>query len=250
MDSDSNTTLQSDDYSSTNDEYSLDQICYINSAEIKSEDSEIKKIILPSHSLALHALAKDRQRKDNHNMIERRRRFNINDRIKELGTLLPHHDESYFELVRDLRRNKGTILRASVAYLRCLKKDVSRIPFMEEKQKLLEIENQSLTYRVQELETVLRVHGVPYSPRTECNKTAIELSKLTVKQQEDNSSKERGNSLGSTTPPTSPSSGGSMNSPFREYEDLIADDDDGPVTANDPLLCGHQDSIFSDFILV
>lgn len=28
---------------------------------------------------------KDRQKKDNHNMIERRRRFNINDRIKELG---------------------------------------------------------------------------------------------------------------------------------------------------------------------
>lgn len=25
---------------------------------------------------------KDRQKKDNHNMIERRRRFNINDRIK------------------------------------------------------------------------------------------------------------------------------------------------------------------------
>uniref|UniRef100_A0A667G5M0 BHLH domain-containing protein n=1 Tax=Lynx canadensis TaxID=61383 RepID=A0A667G5M0_LYNCA len=35
------------------------------------------------------ALAKERQKKDNHNLIERRRRFNINDRIKELGMLIP-----------------------------------------------------------------------------------------------------------------------------------------------------------------
>ncbi|XP_052518830.1 transcription factor E3 isoform X3 [Budorcas taxicolor] len=35
------------------------------------------------------ALLKERQKKDNHNLIERRRRFNINDRIKELGTLIP-----------------------------------------------------------------------------------------------------------------------------------------------------------------
>jgi len=35
---------------------------------------------------------KERQKKDNHNQIERRRRFNINDRIKELGTMLPKGD--------------------------------------------------------------------------------------------------------------------------------------------------------------
>ena len=32
--------------------------------------------------------------------VERRRRFNINDRIKELGTLLPTQNEPYYELVR------------------------------------------------------------------------------------------------------------------------------------------------------
>jgi hypothetical protein len=37
----------------------------------------------------IRLIIKDRQKKDSHNMIERRRRFNINDRIKELGTLLP-----------------------------------------------------------------------------------------------------------------------------------------------------------------
>lgn len=253
MDQDTYTDIPSDEYSLTNDDIPLEPICYISSSEIKREDSKVKKIILPNHSIALHALAKDRQRKDNHNMIERRRRFNINDRIKELGTLLPRHDESYYDLVRDLRRNKGTILRASVAYLRCLKKDASRIPYMEEKQKLLEMQNRSLTYRIQELETVLRVHGVPYPPRTECCKTAIDMSKLTInRDKENNSSKEHtDHSLGSSsTPPTSPSSGGSISSPFQEYEDLIEDDDDGPVTANDPLLCGHQESIFADFILV
>ena len=33
-------------------------------------------------------------------LVERRRRFNINDRIKELGTLLPTQNEPYYELVR------------------------------------------------------------------------------------------------------------------------------------------------------
>ncbi|KAI1710647.1 helix-loop-helix DNA-binding domain-containing protein [Ditylenchus destructor] len=32
---------------------------------------------------------RERRKKDIHNMIERRRRFNINDRIKELGLMLP-----------------------------------------------------------------------------------------------------------------------------------------------------------------
>lgn len=32
---------------------------------------------------------RDRRKKDIHNAIERRRRYNINDRIKELGLMLP-----------------------------------------------------------------------------------------------------------------------------------------------------------------
>lgn len=54
--------------SQANDEMSLEQICYFSSSTIKQEHSAIKKIILPNHSIALHALAKDRQKKDNHNM--------------------------------------------------------------------------------------------------------------------------------------------------------------------------------------
>ncbi|KAK7916371.1 hypothetical protein WMY93_012132 [Mugilogobius chulae] len=68
----------------------------------------------------VRALAKERQKKDNHNLIERRRRFNINDRIKELGTLIPKSNDP------DMRWNKGTILKASVDYIRKLQRDQQR----------------------------------------------------------------------------------------------------------------------------
>ena len=51
-------------------------------------------------------VVRDRRKKDIHNMIERRRRYNINDRIKELGTMLPKHTAG-----DDLKLNKGTILK-------------------------------------------------------------------------------------------------------------------------------------------
>lgn len=93
--------------------------------------------------------AKDRQKKDNHNMIERRRRFNINDRIKELGTLLPKNNEAYYEIVRDVRPNKGTILKSSVDYIKCLKHEINRLRRTELKQKDMELQNKRLVQRVQ-----------------------------------------------------------------------------------------------------
>jgi Helix-loop-helix DNA-binding domain len=119
------------------------------------------------------AEARDRQKKDNHNMskwsqlsvstsvlqfsfssssVERRRRFNINDRIKELGTLLPKNNESYYEIVRDTRPNKGTILKSSVDYIKCLKHEINRMRRTELKQKEMEQMNKRLMLRVQELE--------------------------------------------------------------------------------------------------
>ncbi|CAH0562410.1 unnamed protein product [Brassicogethes aeneus] len=111
----------------------------------------------------LHALAKDRQKKDNHNMIERRRRFNINDRIKELGTLLPKNNDPYYEIVRDVRPNKGTILRSSVEYIKCLKNEVQRLKQQEARQKQMESINRRLQLRVQELERQAKSHGLPIS---------------------------------------------------------------------------------------
>ncbi|XP_076860130.1 transcription factor E3a isoform X2 [Brachyhypopomus gauderio] len=103
------------------------------------------------------AIIKDRQKKDNHNLIERRRRFNINDRIKELGDLVPKSSDP------EMRWNKGTILKASVDYIRKLQKEQQRAKEMELKQKKLELTNRSLLLRIQELEMQARVHGIASS---------------------------------------------------------------------------------------
>uniref|UniRef100_A0A3B5B6E5 Transcription factor E3-like n=1 Tax=Stegastes partitus TaxID=144197 RepID=A0A3B5B6E5_9TELE len=99
------------------------------------------------------ALMKERQKKDNHN-LERRRRFNINDRIKELGTLIPKSSD-------EMRWNKGTILKASVDYIRKLQKEQQRAKDVEMRQKKLEQANHSLMLRIQqELEMQARLHGL------------------------------------------------------------------------------------------
>lgn len=111
----------------------------------------------------LRALQKDRQKKDNHNMIERRRRYNINDRIKELGTLLPKEDDQYFDIVRDVRQNKGSILKASVEYIRKLKVDQERKDYLEEKCKLQEYQNKKLLLKLQEYEGHMKNYGISVS---------------------------------------------------------------------------------------
>ncbi|CAI5796112.1 transcription factor E3 isoform X1 [Podarcis lilfordi] len=101
------------------------------------------------------AFLKERQKKDNHNLIERRRRFNINDRIKELGTLIPKSNDP------EMRWNKGTILKASVDYIRKLQKEQQHSKEMELRQRKLEQANRSLQLRVQELELQVQMHGLP-----------------------------------------------------------------------------------------
>ncbi|XP_075437556.1 transcription factor E3 isoform X2 [Ascaphus truei] len=100
------------------------------------------------------AVIKERQKKDNHNLIERRRRFNINDRIKELGTLIPKSSDP------ELRWNKGTILKASVEYIRKLQKEHQRARDVEVRQRKLENVNHSLMMRIQELEIQAQLHGL------------------------------------------------------------------------------------------
>ena len=81
--------------------------------------------------------------------VERRRRFNINDRIKELGTLLPKQNEQYYDIVRDVRQNKGSILKASVDYIKILKKEKERKGLVEEKCRKQEIINRKLLIKLQ-----------------------------------------------------------------------------------------------------
>ncbi|XP_054472740.1 transcription factor E3b isoform X2 [Anoplopoma fimbria] len=104
------------------------------------------------------AIMKERQKKDNHNLIERRRRFNINDRIKELGTLIPKTNDP------EMRWNKGTILKASVDYIRKLQKEQQRAKDIDMRQKKLELANHSLMLRIQELEIQAQLHGLSPDP--------------------------------------------------------------------------------------
>lgn len=55
----------------------------------------------------------------------------------------------YFELVRDLRHNKGQILKASVDYIRRLKLDADYNKEAEAKRRALEQQNRQLHLRIQ-----------------------------------------------------------------------------------------------------
>ncbi|XP_066519749.1 melanocyte inducing transcription factor a isoform X2 [Hoplias malabaricus] len=123
----------------------------------------------------VRAMAKERQKKDNHNLIERRRRFNINDRIKELGTLIPKSNDP------DMRWNKGTILKASVDYIRKLQREQQRAKELESRQKRLEHANRHLLLRIQELEMQARAHGLAVGASTALCST--ELVARAIKQE-------------------------------------------------------------------
>lgn len=85
--------------------------------------------------------------------VERRRRFNINDRIKELGGLLPKSNQS------DLKQNKGSILKASVDYIKQLQNEVLKIKELEEK-----FRNATLVNR--KLSTKIKVIIILYNPQS------------------------------------------------------------------------------------
>ncbi|KAJ8411288.1 hypothetical protein AAFF_G00172940 [Aldrovandia affinis] len=99
--------------------------------------------------------ARERQKKENHNLIEKRRRYNINYRIKELGTLIPKSNDP------DMRWNKGTILKASVEYIKWLQKENKQAREMESRQRRMEQANRRLLLRIQELEIQARAHRLP-----------------------------------------------------------------------------------------
>lgn len=101
----------------------------------------------------LHAWAKERQKKDNHNKIERRRRYNINDRIKELGTLLPRDDPRYHDIIKDMKNNKGTILKTTVDYVKCL----------QQRERELEQRNRMMAQQLEKLKN-LKVGSYQNSP--------------------------------------------------------------------------------------
>ena len=54
----------------------------------------------------------------------------------------------YFDLVRDVRQNKGSILKASVDYIKKLKVDQDRKVFLEEKCRKQEYQNKKLLLKL------------------------------------------------------------------------------------------------------
>uniref|UniRef100_A0A8D0BUL9 Transcription factor EC n=1 Tax=Salvator merianae TaxID=96440 RepID=A0A8D0BUL9_SALMN len=107
------------------------------------------------------------------NPVERRRRYNINYRIKELGTLIPKSNDP------DMRWNKGTILKASVEYIKWLQKEQQRARELEHRQKKLEQANRRLLLRIQELEIQARAHGLPIMSSI----SSVDLAAHVMKQQ-------------------------------------------------------------------
>ncbi|GMS95723.1 hypothetical protein PENTCL1PPCAC_17898, partial [Pristionchus entomophagus] len=102
---------------------------------------------------------RDRRKKDIHNMIERRRRYNINDRIKELGLMLPKHS------AEDIKLNKGTILKASCEYIRQLQRDREIMSRQAQNQTKLEDTARAYADRVKELEDQLAKNGISIPDR-------------------------------------------------------------------------------------
>ncbi|XP_061196427.1 uncharacterized protein LOC133204700 [Saccostrea echinata] len=94
---------------------------------------------------------KERIRKDNHNIIERRRRYKINDRIQELAALLPPTVHPAMKL------HKGSILKASVDYIRELKKDTSKLILFESKHRAMETKYNKMMLKLFQLELGMKL---------------------------------------------------------------------------------------------
>ncbi|KAH8403614.1 hypothetical protein KR222_009338 [Zaprionus bogoriensis] len=198
----------------------------------------------------INALAKDRQKKDNHNMIERRRRFNINDRIKELGTLLPKGSEAFYEVVRDIRPNKGTILKSSVDYIKCLKHEVSRLRQNESRQRQMEIQNRKLISRIRELEIQAKSHGIPLSDYTVTSLSAPTASAISYhKCSSPKSSVSASATATSSGPTVAPAMDcvveGKLSGIVLNHIDELMEDCKHPVQGGDPMLSSHSSQVLS-----
>ncbi|OZJ04419.1 hypothetical protein BZG36_02898, partial [Bifiguratus adelaidae] len=86
-------------------------------------------------------MEKQRRRRESHNAVERRRRDNINDKIQELGQLLPSTllDSS---VGTASKHNKGMILRKSVNHIKTLQSEVRGY-----QNRIQELERQLAQYR-------------------------------------------------------------------------------------------------------
>ena len=171
--------------------------------------------------------------------------------------MLPKQQDQYYDIVRDVRQNKGSILKASVDYIRKLKNDQLKKKGLEEKLRISEAQNRKLQLKVQECEAKMKAYGIPMQSTTW--KPASTLGGQSKDHQVD---------LVGKAPPTPPVETGSSSprtaaatvigvakhqtrpSPeaidednelnhlsSKQLEDLMDDDDcQGPVSNGDPML--------------
>ena len=62
---------------------------------------------------------------------------------------MPKQNEQYYDIVRDVRQNKGSILKASVDYIRILKREKERKSLVEDKCRKQEQINKKLLIKLQ-----------------------------------------------------------------------------------------------------
>lgn len=99
---------------------------------------------------------KQRSKKESHNRIERKRRDYINSQIVYLSSLLPP------ELYRDVdgRRNKGSVLRLSVNYIKDLRDAVCHMSCLKQENTLARQLIPLLLKRIEVLECALHEQGI------------------------------------------------------------------------------------------
>lgn len=95
----------------------------------------------------------ENRKREMHNIVERRRRYDINDRIKELGQLLPG-----VEL--EARQSKGNILKTAVSHVKKLQKVEMRYRDLSRKQRQYIKTLEVFKARLQEYDTVCRSMGI------------------------------------------------------------------------------------------
>ena len=93
-----------------------------------------------------------------------------------MGTLLPKNSEQYYEVVRDVRQNKGSILKASVDYIKILKKEKEKKILLEEKCRKLEQMNRKALLKIQVNHFGKReAKRVILSSQLQCDKCSFEV---------------------------------------------------------------------------
>jgi len=143
--------------------------------------------------------------------------------------------------VRDVRQNKGSILKASVEYIKKLKIDQDRKKYLEEKSRLQEYQNKKLLLKLQEYERHMKAFGISMNTvptkKTTANMLESPYSKTFIytPQTKEVDVKEENEEIELPE---------ACNLSRNELDDLM-EDDNHPVSSSDPMLSSPAPSSFS-----